>query len=50
VHLAAACRIAGEFLRGSRDGDSVGRIKGADAEWRAGSALAIKTMAGDNQS
>jgi len=49
VHLAAARGIAREFFRGSRDGDSVSRIKGADAEGRAGSALAIETVAGDNQ-
>jgi hypothetical protein len=50
VDLAAACRIAGELFRSSRNGDDVDRIKGADAKWRAGSALAVKTMTGDNQS
>ena len=50
MDLAAACRIADEPFRGSGDDNSVDRIKGADAEWRAGSALTVETMAGDNQS
>jgi len=49
VDLPTACCIAREFFRNSRNGDSVDRIKGADAEWRAGSALAVETMTGDNQ-
>jgi hypothetical protein len=49
VDLAAACCIAGELFRCSGNGDGVDRIKRADAKWRAGSALAVKTMTGDNQ-
>jgi hypothetical protein len=49
MDLAAACRIAGELFWSSRNGDDVARIKGAYAKWRAGSALAVKTMTGDNQ-
>jgi len=36
-------------LRRTSNGDGVDRIKGAYAKWRAGSALAVKTMTGDNQ-
>jgi len=50
VHLAAACRIAGELFRCSGNGDGISRIEGADAEGRSGSALAVEAMAGDNQS
>jgi hypothetical protein len=50
VDLPATGRIAGELFRCSGNGDSISRIEGADAEWRAGSALAIKTVTGDNQS
>jgi hypothetical protein len=49
VDLPAACGIAGELFRSSRNGDDVDRIKGAYAKWRAGSPLAVKTMTGDNQ-
>jgi hypothetical protein len=49
VHLAAACAIAAELFRRSRNGDGVGRVEGADAEWRAGSPLAVEAMTGDNQ-
>ncbi len=44
----AASRVNSFEIPG--DGNSVDRIKGADPKWGAGSALAVKTMAGDNQS
>src|SRR5664279_2927412 len=49
MNLPAACRIAGELFRGSGNDDEVDRIESADAKWRAGSSLAVKTMTGDNQ-
>jgi hypothetical protein len=50
VDLSAACSIAGELFRSSRNGDSVDRIKGAYAKRCAGPALAFKTMTGGDQS
>jgi hypothetical protein len=49
VDLPAACCIAGKLFRSSRNGNGVDRIKGTYAKWRAGSALAVKTMTGDNR-
>jgi len=49
VNLPATGCIPRELFRGSGNGDGVDRIEGADAKWRAGSALAVETMTGDNQ-
>ena len=49
MHLAAAGPVAGELLGIPGNGDGSGRIEGADAEWRAGSPLAIKAVTGDDQ-
>jgi hypothetical protein len=49
MDLPAACPIARELFRSSGNRDGVDGIKGADAKWRAGPALAVKTMTGGNQ-
>jgi hypothetical protein len=49
VHLSAACPIARELFPRPGNADGLGRIKGTDAEWRAGPPLAVEAVTGDNQ-
>ena len=44
VDFAAAGGVVRELLRKSRDGDDLGAVIGADAERRAGSALAVDAV------
>ena len=47
--LSPARPIARKFFWRAGNANGVGRIKRADAKWRAGPSLTVETMTGDNQ-